>query len=271
MAHHPARQGDQVEAQGLHPPGHPGRPQHQALHEGIEVVRQDGDLPPRGIGPRSAPRAAPPPARSRLSTACTSSLLPQRSRCHQITRSAGPVRLVTSANSLQRPLASNCSVGNRKASGVAQVQCAQRLAESPGSGNPPAPCCSRPSSEHTALPPIPGPSAAPRHRPCATEAATPPSGSDRTAARSASVTLAPMAKSITPEARVLAFAAIKQQILPVARSVGAQARLVHACGKRRQAVPQHPQMLVPRRHIAVAETPNAPSLPAPAHQQFSGW
>src|SRR4051812_50147113 len=55
-------------------------PQHQPLHHGIQVVGQDHDCPPRGVGPEQPARH---PARSAFITVWTSSLLPQRPRSHQ--------------------------------------------------------------------------------------------------------------------------------------------------------------------------------------------
>ena len=51
------------------------------------------------LAPKS-PEGICPPARSDFVAEWTSSLLPQRSRSHQITPSPAPVRLVTTANSL---------------------------------------------------------------------------------------------------------------------------------------------------------------------------
>ena len=71
----------------------------------------------------NSPLGIRPPARSVFMTAWTSSLLPQRSRSHQITWSPGSVRLVTMPNSLKRPLAPNSSVGNGNCAASAKSNC----------------------------------------------------------------------------------------------------------------------------------------------------
>ena len=70
-----------------------------------------------------------PPARSRLSTARTSSLLPQRSRCHRIARSAGRVRFGCQRKQLAAAPGLELFGWERKLSGVARVQFARRLAD----------------------------------------------------------------------------------------------------------------------------------------------
>src|SRR3954449_12756354 len=57
-----------------------------------------------------------------------------------------------------------------------------------------------------------------------------------------------------PEPRVLALAAVQQQVLLVARRIRPQADLVHAGGGRRgKTILHHPKLLVTSRYIAVPE------------------
>ena len=92
----------------------------------------------------NSPDGSCPPARSDFVAECASSLLPQRSRSHQMTPSPGPFRLVTTPNSLCRPLPRTPG-WETAAPARPPVPVAAAARGSPGSGNRRAGGCVRPS------------------------------------------------------------------------------------------------------------------------------
>src|SRR5919112_977500 len=167
----------------------------------------------------NSPLGIRPPARSVFMTAWTSSLLPQRSRSHQMTWSPGSVRfadrqeaVVGTPPAVPGPGRHEADLGELLVSLVTLAfdGPVQRLPVRVGHG---------PGSLAELLGHI---------------------GADR--------------ELDHPEPRVLAFSTVQQQVLLVAGRVRPQINLGYAGGRRRgQAVLQHPKLLVTSRDIAVSE------------------
>jgi hypothetical protein len=152
--------------------------------------------------------------------------------------------LVKTPNSLWTPLAAERLGGKRQLRLVAQRQLAQRLADRQEAAIGPVAAVPGPVRDVADL----GPFLIGRLR----LAVHPPDQRPPRAVRPRQHGGAESFGHVGPdgevddaEARVSSLAAIEQQLLPVARRVRTQRDLLHALRQTPEAVPQHPQLLMP--------------------------